>query len=57
MKTTPVSGIEREYWGAASILRRVNYGVYICTCSVRYYGYKCNTKHAFVYESHFKPLH
>ena len=46
---TPVSGIERETWGAASILRRVNDGVYICTCSVRYYEYKCKTKHAFVF--------
>ena len=40
MKVTPVSGIERETWGAASILRIVNYGVYICTCSVRYDYYK-----------------
>ena len=42
---------------AASILRRVNSGLYICTCSVRYDEYKCNTKHAFVFDSHFKPLH
>ena len=35
MRVTPVSGIEIEPWGEASILRRVNYGVYICTCSVR----------------------
>ena len=27
MGATPVSGIEREPWVAASILRRVNYGV------------------------------
>ena len=35
MKVTPVSRIEIEHCGAASILRRVNNGVYICTCSVR----------------------
>ena len=57
MKVTPVSGIEREPWGAASILRRVNDGVYICTRSVRSEKYKCKKKHAFVFDSHFKPLH
>ena len=56
MKVTPVSGIEREPWGAATILRRVNDGVYICTCSFRYYEYKCKTKHVLVYDSQFKPL-
>ena len=40
----------------ASILRRVNYGVYICTCSVRSDEYKCKTKHVFFY-SNFKPFH
>ena len=33
MKETPVSRIEIEDWGAASILRRFNDGVYIRTCS------------------------
>ena len=33
MKETPVARIEIEDWGAASILRRLNDGVYICTCS------------------------
>ena len=56
MRVTPVSGIEIEPWGAASILRRVNYGVYICTCSVISDEYKCNKKHSFVYDSQFKPL-
>ena len=37
MKETPVARIEIEDWGAASILRRFNDGVYICTCSVRSY--------------------
>ena len=32
MKVTPLSLIEIEPWGAASILRIVNDGVYICTC-------------------------
>ena len=34
MNVTPVSGIERVAWGAAIILRRVNDGVFICTCNV-----------------------
>ena len=57
IKVTPVFGIEIEPCVAASIIRRVNYEVYICTCSVRYDEYKFKTKHAFVFDSHFKPLH
>ena len=34
IRVTPVFRIEREPWGAACILRKVNYGVYICTCYV-----------------------
>ena len=34
MNVTPVFHIEREPWGDSSILK-VNYVVYICTCSVR----------------------
>ena len=47
MRVTPVSVIEREPWGAASILRRVNDGVYICTCDVKSDEYKCWKRHAF----------
>ena len=54
---TPVSEIERVAWGAASIMRKVNVGVFICTRNVQYVEYNCWTKHAFVYDSHFKPLH
>ena len=57
MRLTTASGVEIETWGAASILRRVNDGVYICTCSVKYDEYKCMTKHAFSFDIHFKPLH
>ena len=57
MKVTPVPGKEIEPCGAASIIRIVNYEVYICTCSARYDEYKCKTKYALVYDSHFKPLH
>ena len=57
MKVTPVIRIEIEDWGAASILRRFNGGVYICICSVQYDEYMCKTTYAFVYDSHFKPLH
>ena len=35
MEVTPVSGIERVPWGAASIMIRVNDGVFICTCNVQ----------------------
>ena len=57
MMVTPVSEIEREPWGVAGILRRVYDGVFICTCNVKSDEYNCWTKHAFVYDSHFKPLH
>ena len=49
MRVTPVSGIEREPWVKASILRRVNDGVYICTCSFKSDQYKCKTKHSFIF--------
>ena len=48
MNVSPVFQMERELWGAASILMRVNYVVYICSCSVRYEEYMCKTKHAYV---------
>ena len=54
---TPVSGIEQVAWGTSSILRRVNDGVFVCTCYVQSVEYKCWKKHAFFYEIHFKPLH
>ena len=57
MRVTPVFGIERENWGASCILRKVNDGVYICICNVKSDEYKCWTKHAFVYDIRFNPLH
>ena len=57
MNWTPVLNIERQTWGAIRILKKVNGGVYICSCSVISEKYRCKTKHAFVYDSHFKPLH
>ena len=57
MNITLVLGIEEVPWGAASILRRVNDGVYICVCNVENVKYDLWTKHAFVYDSHYKPLH
>ena len=36
MEVTPLSGIERETWGTVCILRRVNDGVFICTCNIKY---------------------
>ena len=57
MNVTPVSGIDRLPWGAASILRTVNDGVYICTYNVKYVEYNLRKKHAFFYDSHYKPLH
>ena len=57
MNITPVSGIEEVAWGAVSIIRRVNDGVYICVCNVQNVKYNFWTKHAFIYDSHYKPLH
>ena len=57
IRVTPVYGTEREPWGAACIMRKVNYGVYICTCNFKSDEYECWTKHEFVYESNFKPFH
>ena len=56
MKVTPVSGIERETWISACIIRIVNDRVLICICNVNYDKYKCWTKHAFFYDIHYKPL-
>ena len=57
LEVNPVSGIERVPLGAASILRIVNDGVFICTCNVKSYEYDCWTNHTFVYDIHFKPFH
>ena len=57
VNVTPVFQIEIELWCAASILRTVNNGVYICTRSVRSDEYMCNTKYLVAYNSKFKPLH
>ena len=57
MKVTPVSGVEQVAWGAVSIMRRLNAGVFICTCNVQSVEYKCLTKHSFVYDRNFRPLH
>ena len=57
MKETLVARIEIDDRNAASIIRIVTDGVYICKCSVRYNEYKFKTKHAFFYDCHFKPFH
>ena len=57
VKGTAIIKIEREHWGAYSILRTVNDGVYISSCSVRSQEYMCNTRHAFIYKCNFIPLH
>ena len=41
MNITPVSGIEEVAWGAASILKTVNDGVYICACNVKILNTTC----------------
>ena len=38
-------------------MRTVNDGVYICTWNVKNVEYDLWTNHAFVYDSHYKPLH
>ena len=35
----------------------MNDGVYICVCNVQNVKYDLWKKHAFVYDSHYKPLH
>ena len=57
MNMNSVSGIDQLPWGEASILRTVNDGVYIYKCNVRNIEYDLWKKHAFVYDSHYKPLH
>ena len=57
MNITPVLGTEEVAWGTAIILRTVNDGVYICVCNVHNFKYDLWTKHAFFYDSHYKPLH
>ena len=56
INVTPSLHIEREPWGFISILIKVNDGVYICSCSIKPEEYRCKTKHAFIYDSHFKPF-
>ena len=53
----PVLKTERETWGAISVLRKFNDGVYICLCSVKYEEYRRKIKPAFAIDIHFKPLH
>ena len=38
-------------------MRIFNDGVFICTCNVKSDEYNFWGKHAFVYDSHIKPLH
>ena len=38
-------------------MKKFNDGVFICTCNFKSNEYNFWTKHAFVYDSHFKPLH
>ena len=57
MELTTVYGIEIVPWGSAIILRRVNDGVFICTCNIQSVEYNCWTKHEFFYDSHLKNLH
>ena len=35
----------------------MNDGVYICVCNVQNVKYNLWKRHAFVYDSHYKPLH
>ena len=57
MNITTVLGIEEVAWGAVSIMRRLNDGLYICVCNVHNVKYNLWKKHAFVYDSNYIPLH
>ena len=48
--------IERNKWGANSIIRKINYRVYICTCKVTSVDEKYTASYAFLYDSCFKSL-
>ena len=56
MTVKPVLNTEREKWGAIIILIKVDYGVYMCTCSVQSEYYHIKTKHLFLNDSYFKKL-
>ena len=53
MTIAPVMNIEIEKMGPLRILMRIDYGVYLCNCTVYSYVLKQHTQHAFVYERHF----
>ena len=38
-------------------MRRLNDGVYVCTCNVQSVEYNLWKEREFVYNSHYKPLH
>ena len=46
-------GIDRDKMGTLGILMRINYGVYVCICSVYSNILKQWTQHAFFYDSYF----
>ena len=48
MNVNPLLKTEREMWGARSILRRVNDGIYICSCSVTSDEYRRKQKNEFL---------
>ena len=54
MTIAPVLKIYRSKMGTLGILLRIDYGVYVCNCTVYSYDLKQFTQHAFVYESHFQ---
>ena len=45
--------IEREKMGLLGIILRIDYGVYVCICTVYYKVLKQHTQHAFVYDVYF----
>ena len=47
----------KKTMGCQKYPKKVNYRVYIFSCSVRSEEYRCKTKHAFVYDSHFNIFH
>ena len=53
MTIVPVLNTEREQMGPLLILLRIDYGVYVCICTVYYKVLKQHTQHAFVYDVYF----
>ena len=54
MTIVPVLNIEREQMGTLVIILKIDYGVYVCICTIYTSILKQFTQQAFIYEIHFQ---